>query len=75
MARAMTARKLPLPAVGCELAVRYYVLEGNIRRSPEGIELNVQLSGAGSATSIWEGNSRKPPVNRAICGFRSCGRH
>jgi adenylate cyclase len=52
MAQAIAARRLPLPAVGRELAVRY-VLEGNIRRSPEGIELNVELSDAASATSIW----------------------
>jgi TolB-like protein len=52
MAQAIAARKLSLPAVGRELAVRY-VLEGNIRRSPEGIELNVQLSEAASATSVW----------------------
>jgi TolB-like protein len=52
MAQAIAARKLPLPVVGHELAVRY-VLEGNIRRSPEGIELNLQLSDAASATSIW----------------------
>jgi tetratricopeptide (TPR) repeat protein len=52
MAQTIAARKLPLPAVGRELAVRY-VLEGNIRRSPEGIELNVGLSDAASATSIW----------------------
>jgi adenylate cyclase len=52
MAQAIAARKLPLPAVGRELAVRY-VLEGNIRRAPEGIELNVQFSDAASATSIW----------------------
>jgi adenylate cyclase len=51
-AQAMVARKLPLPAVGRELRVRY-VLEGNIRRSPEGIEVNVQLSDAASSTSIW----------------------
>jgi adenylate cyclase len=51
-AQAIAARKLPLPAVGRELAVRY-VLEGNIRRSPEGIEINVALSDAASATSIW----------------------
>jgi adenylate cyclase len=52
MARAIAARKLPLPAVGRELAVRY-VLEGNIMRSAEGIELNVELSDAASGTSIW----------------------
>jgi adenylate cyclase len=52
MARAIAARKLPLPAVGRELAVRY-VLEGNIRRSPERIELDVELSDATSGTSIW----------------------
>jgi DNA-binding winged helix-turn-helix (wHTH) protein/TolB-like protein len=52
MAQAIAARKLPLPAVGRELAVRY-VLEGNIRRSPEGIEFNVELSVAVSGTSIW----------------------
>jgi adenylate cyclase len=52
MAQAIAARKLSLPAVGRELAVRY-VLEGNIMRSPEGIEFNVQLSDVASATSIW----------------------
>jgi TolB-like protein len=52
MSQAIAARKLPLPTLGRELAVRY-VLEGNIRRSPEAIELNVQLSDAASATSIW----------------------
>jgi adenylate cyclase len=52
MAQTIAARKLSLPAVGRELAVRY-VLEGNITRSPEGIELNVQFSEAASATSIW----------------------
>ncbi len=52
MAQAIAAQKLRLPAVGSELNVRY-VLEGNIRRSQEGIELNVQLSDAASATSIW----------------------
>jgi adenylate cyclase len=52
MAHAIAARKLPLPAIGHELAVRY-VLEGDIRRSPEGIELSVQLSDAASGTSIW----------------------
>jgi TolB-like protein len=52
MAQAIAERKLPLPAVGRELAVRY-LLEGNIRRSPEGLELNVQLSDAASATSVW----------------------
>jgi adenylate cyclase len=52
MAQAIAARRLPLPAVGRELAVRY-VLEGNIRRSPGGIELNVELSDAASGTSIW----------------------
>jgi TolB-like protein len=52
MARAIAARKPPLPAVGRGLAVRY-VLEGNVMRSPEGIELNVELSDAASGTSIW----------------------
>jgi adenylate cyclase len=52
MAQAMAARKLPLPAVGRELAVRY-VLEGNIRRTAEGIELGIELSDAASGTSIW----------------------
>jgi adenylate cyclase len=52
MAHAIAVRKLSLPAVGRELAVRY-VLEGNIRRLPEGIELNVELSDAASGTSIW----------------------
>jgi adenylate cyclase len=52
IAQAMAARKLPLPTVGSELAVRY-VLEGNIRRSLEGIELNIQLNDVASGTSIW----------------------
>jgi DNA-binding winged helix-turn-helix (wHTH) protein/TolB-like protein/Flp pilus assembly protein TadD len=51
-AQAMAARKLPLSRLGSELGVRY-VLEGNIRRSPDGIELNVQLSDAASGASIW----------------------
>jgi adenylate cyclase len=58
MAQAIAMRKLSLPAVGRELAVRY-VLEGNIMRSPEGIELNVQLSDAASATSIWTRQSKE----------------
>jgi adenylate cyclase len=52
MAHTIAARKLPLPKVGSELAARY-ALEGNVRRAPEGIELNLQLSEAASGTSIW----------------------
>jgi tetratricopeptide (TPR) repeat protein len=52
MAQTMAARKLPLSRIGSELRVRF-VLEGNIRRSPEGLELNVQLSEAASGVSIW----------------------
>jgi len=52
MAQAIAGRKLPLPKVGSELAVRY-ALEGSIRRASEGIELNLQLSEAASGTSIW----------------------
>ena len=52
MAQTMAARKLPLSRIGSELRVRY-VLEGNIRRSPDGLELNVQLSEAASGASIW----------------------
>jgi adenylate cyclase len=51
-AQTMASRKLPLSRLGSELSVRY-VLEGNIRRSPEGLELNVQLSEAASGASIW----------------------
>jgi DNA-binding winged helix-turn-helix (wHTH) protein/TolB-like protein/tetratricopeptide (TPR) repeat protein len=51
-AQTVAARKLPLSRLGSELGVRY-VLEGNIRRSPEGIEFNVQLSEAASGASIW----------------------
>jgi adenylate cyclase len=51
-AQTMAARKLPLSRLGSELGVRY-VLEGNIRRSPDGLELNVQLSEAASGASIW----------------------
>src|SRR5262249_33259990 len=50
-AQTMAARKLPLSRLGSELGGRY-VLEGNIRRSPEGPELNVQLSEAASGASI-----------------------
>jgi adenylate cyclase len=52
MARSIAARKLPSPAVSSELAVRY-VLEGDISRAPERIELNVELSDATTGTSIW----------------------
>jgi adenylate cyclase len=51
-AQTMAARKLPLSRLGSELGVRY-VLEGNIRRSPDSLELNVQLSEAASGASIW----------------------
>ena len=51
-AQTMASRKLPLSRLGSELGVRY-VLEGNIRRSPDGLELNVQLSEAASGASIW----------------------
>jgi len=51
-AQTMAARKLPLSRLGSELRVRY-VLEGNIRRLPDGLELNVQLSEAASGASIW----------------------
>ena len=52
MAQAVAVRKLPLPAVGSELGVRY-VLEGNIRRSSGRIELNIQLSEVASGANIW----------------------
>jgi TolB-like protein len=52
LARAVAARKLPLPAIGSELGVRY-VVEGNIRRSLDMVELKVQLSEAASGGSIW----------------------
>jgi len=57
---------LPLfrAAIGSELAVRY-VLEGNIRRSPEGIELNVQLSDAARATSMVD-RPEGGPVSRLV---------
>jgi TolB-like protein len=51
-AQSMASRNLPLSRLGSELAVRY-VLEGNIRRSPDCLELNVQLSEAASGASIW----------------------
>jgi DNA-binding winged helix-turn-helix (wHTH) protein/TolB-like protein/tetratricopeptide (TPR) repeat protein len=51
-AQTMAARKLPLSSLGSELRVRY-VLEGNIRRLADGLELNVQLSEAASGASIW----------------------
>ena len=51
-AQTMASRKLPLSRLGSELGVRY-VLEGNIRRLPDGLELNVQLSEAASGASIW----------------------
>jgi DNA-binding winged helix-turn-helix (wHTH) protein/TolB-like protein len=52
MAQTLAARKLPLSRIGSELRVRY-VLEGNVRRSPEGLELKVELSEAASGASIW----------------------
>jgi adenylate cyclase len=52
MAQSVAARKLSLSRLGSELRVRY-VLEGNIRRSPDGVEFNVQLSEAASGASIW----------------------
>jgi DNA-binding winged helix-turn-helix (wHTH) protein/TolB-like protein/Flp pilus assembly protein TadD len=51
-AQTMAARKLPLSRLGSELGVRY-VLEGNLRRSPDGLELNVQLSEAATSATIW----------------------
>jgi adenylate cyclase len=57
MSRAIAARKLPLPSIGSELAVRY-VLEGNIRRLPDQIEVDIQFSDAASGTSIWTSQFR-----------------
>jgi tetratricopeptide (TPR) repeat protein/DNA-binding winged helix-turn-helix (wHTH) protein len=54
MAQEISTRKLPLPKIGGELGVRY-VLEGNIRRSANGVELKVQLSDAVSGTGVWAG--------------------
>jgi DNA-binding winged helix-turn-helix (wHTH) protein/TolB-like protein/tetratricopeptide (TPR) repeat protein len=59
MAQTVAARKLPLSRLGSELGVRY-VLEGNIRRSPDGLEFNVQLSEAASGASIWTRQVRGP---------------
>jgi len=58
-AQTMAARKLPLSRLGGELRVRY-VLEGNIRRLPDGLELNVQLSEAASGASIWTRQLKSP---------------
>jgi adenylate cyclase len=52
VAQTMASRNLPLSRLGEELGVRY-VLEGNIRRSPDGLELEVQLSEAATGASIW----------------------
>jgi adenylate cyclase len=51
-AQTMESRRLPLSRLGSEIGVRY-VLEGNIRRLPDGLELNVQLSEAASGASSW----------------------
>ena len=51
-AQTMASRNLPLSRLGSELGVRY-AMEGNIRRSPDGPVLNVQLSEAASGASIW----------------------
>jgi DNA-binding winged helix-turn-helix (wHTH) protein/TolB-like protein/tetratricopeptide (TPR) repeat protein len=59
MAQTIAARKLPLSRIGSEVRVRY-VLEGNIRRSPESLELNVQLSEAASGASIWTRQVKGP---------------
>jgi adenylate cyclase len=52
MAQASAARKLLSPAVGAELGVRY-VLEGNIRRLPDALELKIQLNDSTSGASVW----------------------
>ncbi len=52
VAQTMASRNLLLSRLGAELGVRY-VLEGNVRRSPDGLELNVQLSEAASGANIW----------------------
>jgi DNA-binding winged helix-turn-helix (wHTH) protein/TolB-like protein/tetratricopeptide (TPR) repeat protein len=52
VAQNMASRSLPLSRLGAELGVRY-VVEGNIRRLPDGLELNVQLNEAASGASIW----------------------
>src|SRR5580658_5788674 len=52
MARAVVARKLPLPEMGRELGVRY-VLEGSLRPSAKGVELRAQLSDTATGGSVW----------------------
>ena len=52
MAQATASRKLPLPAIGSDLGVRY-VLEGTVRRSSDAVQLKVQLSEAANGASIW----------------------
>jgi DNA-binding winged helix-turn-helix (wHTH) protein/TolB-like protein len=52
MAQAMAARKLLSPAIGAELGVRY-VLEGNIRRSRDAVELKIRLSDTASGAIVW----------------------
>jgi tetratricopeptide (TPR) repeat protein/DNA-binding winged helix-turn-helix (wHTH) protein len=63
MAQTAVARKLTLPEIGRELGIRY-VLEGSLRRSPNGAEIKVQLSDAASGSSVWagrfEGATREP---------------
>jgi tetratricopeptide (TPR) repeat protein/DNA-binding winged helix-turn-helix (wHTH) protein len=57
MAQEITAHKPPLPEIASALGVRY-VLEGGIRRSPNGVELKVQLSDAARGVSVWAGQSQ-----------------
>jgi adenylate cyclase len=52
MAEAIVSRKLPMPAIGSELGVRY-VLEGTIRTDADVTQLKVQLSEASTGASVW----------------------
>ena len=52
MVQALASRKQLPPAIGAELGVRY-VLEGNIRRSRDAVELKIQLSDTANGAAVW----------------------
>jgi DNA-binding winged helix-turn-helix (wHTH) protein/TolB-like protein len=59
--QALAARKLLSPAIGAELGVRY-VLEGNIRRSQDTVELKIQLSDTASGATVWARQFNSSPT-------------
>jgi adenylate cyclase len=62
MVQALAARKVLPPAIGAELGVRY-VLEGNIRRSRDTVELKIQLSDTASRATVWARQFSSSPID------------